>query len=82
MLKEMVASGAIPAIEDRLPAEPLIVEPRESIGKYGGTWRRALYRRQGFHACLSLSTMTRCCAGRPNSVTRFSPAWPKEWSLE
>jgi len=50
MLKEMVASGAIPAVEERLPVEPLIVEPYESIGKYGGTWRRAFTGVKDFHA--------------------------------
>ncbi|MEZ4633618.1 MAG: ABC transporter substrate-binding protein [Caldilineaceae bacterium] len=50
MLKEMVAAGSIPAVEERLPAEPLIVEPYESIGKYGGTWRRAFLGVKDFHA--------------------------------
>ena len=26
-----------PPVEERLPSEPLVVEPNESIGKYGGT---------------------------------------------
>ena len=37
-LAEMVASGELPPVEERLPAEPLVVEPLE-IGQYGGTWR-------------------------------------------
>src|SRR5688572_18982301 len=41
MLAEMVAAGELPPLEERLPAEPLVVEPIESIGEYGGTWRRA-----------------------------------------
>ena len=30
--------------------EPLVVEPVESIGKYGGTWRRAFTGINDFHA--------------------------------
>jgi peptide/nickel transport system substrate-binding protein len=39
MLAEMVASGKLPPVEDRLPAEPLVVEPLDGPGKYGGTFR-------------------------------------------
>lgn len=41
-LAEMVASGELPPLADRLPVEPLVVEPVESLGKYGGIWRTAL----------------------------------------
>ncbi len=42
MLAEMVAAGTLPALAERIPAEPLVVEPVESLGQYGGTWRTAL----------------------------------------
>ena len=35
------AAGEIPALEDRLPDNPLVIQPAESIGEYGGTWYRA-----------------------------------------
>ena len=41
-LGEMVASGEFPPLAERLPTEPLVVEPVESVGQYGGTWRTAL----------------------------------------
>lgn len=41
MLAEMVASGDLPPVEERLPVEPLVIEPAEQIGEHGGTWRRA-----------------------------------------
>jgi len=31
-------NGALPALADRLPAEPLLVAPYDSIGTYGGTF--------------------------------------------
>jgi len=41
-LQEMVRAGTLPPLEERLPANPLVVEPVEKIGKYGGTWRAGL----------------------------------------
>ncbi len=37
-LTEMVNSGSLPAVADRLPANPVVVEPWEAVGQYGGTW--------------------------------------------
>lgn len=42
MLAELVASGDLPPLAERLPTEPLVIEPVESLGRYGGTWRMAL----------------------------------------
>jgi peptide/nickel transport system substrate-binding protein len=39
MLAEKVAAGELPPVDERLPAEPLVVEPVEEVGQYGGTWR-------------------------------------------
>ncbi len=38
LLAEKVAAGALPPVEDRLPANPVVIEPFEEIGQYGGTW--------------------------------------------
>jgi peptide/nickel transport system substrate-binding protein len=35
---EMVAAGDLPPLEERLPADPMVVEPNDRIGQYGGTW--------------------------------------------
>jgi peptide/nickel transport system substrate-binding protein len=42
MLAEKVSSGALPPLEQRLPADPLVVTPVDRIGDYGGTWRSAM----------------------------------------
>ena len=39
-LAELVKAGKLPPVKDRLPAEPLVIQPVHEIGKYGGTWRR------------------------------------------
>ena len=41
MLAEQVKAGKLPPVEQRIPAEPLVIKPLNETGKYGGTWRRA-----------------------------------------
>lgn len=41
-LAELVEAGELPPLEERLPKTPLVVEPVESVGSYGGTWRSAM----------------------------------------
>jgi peptide/nickel transport system substrate-binding protein len=41
MLAEKVASGDLPPVEERLPKNPLVIQPAEMIGQYGGILRRA-----------------------------------------
>lgn len=38
LLKEKVDKGLLPDIRERLPKDPPVIEPYESIGKYGGTF--------------------------------------------
>jgi peptide/nickel transport system substrate-binding protein len=38
-LAELVRAGKLPPVEDRLPAEPMVVQPLDELGKYGGTLR-------------------------------------------
>lgn len=40
MLAELVKQGKLPPVEQRLPKNPVVIEPWEEIGQYGGTWRR------------------------------------------
>jgi peptide/nickel transport system substrate-binding protein len=42
MFDPLVASGALAAVEERLPKTPLVFETLGSIGEYGGTLRRAI----------------------------------------
>lgn len=42
MLAELVDAGELPPVEERLPTDPLVVEPSERIGTYGGEWNSAL----------------------------------------
>jgi peptide/nickel transport system substrate-binding protein len=46
----MLADMGLPSIDDRLPAVPLVVQPVDSVGEYGGTWHRAFLGVADFHA--------------------------------
>ena len=39
MLDALVASGELPPVDERLPDDPMVVEPIDEIGLYGGTAR-------------------------------------------
>ncbi|MDB5404739.1 MAG: Twin-arginine translocation pathway signal [Rhodopila sp.] len=41
MLAERVKAGKLPPVDQRVPAEPMVWQPLDQIGTYGGTWRRA-----------------------------------------
>lgn len=38
-LAAMVAAGDLPPLEERLPSDPRVLEPIDSVGVYGGVWR-------------------------------------------
>jgi len=42
MLADLVKAGKIPPLDQRIPTDPLVVEPVEELGQYGGTWRQIL----------------------------------------
>ncbi|MBN1965906.1 MAG: ABC transporter substrate-binding protein [Anaerolineae bacterium] len=41
MLAELVAAGALPPVQDRLPVNPRVITPTIEVGTYGGVLRRA-----------------------------------------
>ena len=40
MLQELVESGLLPPLSERLPKNPVVIVPAEQPGRYGGVWRR------------------------------------------
>lgn len=38
VLAELVKAGKLPPVKERLPKNPVVVQPLEEIGNYGGTW--------------------------------------------
>jgi peptide/nickel transport system substrate-binding protein len=78
MLAELVAKGALPPLAQRLPAEPQVVQPVESVGKYGGTWHRAFLGVKDFHALGRLIYDTVLRWPR-NPADPIQPGLAKEW---
>ena len=77
-LAEMVAAGELPPLEERLPLEPLVVEPYESLGEYGGTWHRAFRGVKDFHAWgrINYDPVLRWA---PNFADPVLPGLAKDW---
>ena len=48
MLQALVQAGELPPVAERLPPEPLVVQPYAGIGKYGGTLTTGDTRPGGF----------------------------------
>ncbi len=42
MLDDLVKSGKLPPVADRLPEKPRVETPVEQVGQYGGTWRSGM----------------------------------------
>ena len=49
MLAAKVAAGELPPVDERLPENPRVVVPNDSIGEYGGIWNRAWRGVNDFH---------------------------------
>src|SRR4029077_4368469 len=39
-LAELVKTGKLPPVQERIGQDPLVMKPLREIGRYGGTWRR------------------------------------------
>ena len=40
ILRRLAAEGLIPAVQDRMPSEPVVYGGPDGLGRYGGVWRR------------------------------------------
>ncbi len=54
MLHEKVLAGELPPLSERIPAEPLVIEPYGEIGQYGGTWHRFDTSTNGNHLAMAM----------------------------
>ncbi|NLA57576.1 MAG: ABC transporter substrate-binding protein [Firmicutes bacterium] len=77
MLAEKVKAGLLPPVEERLPENPLVIEPLEAIGKYGGTWVRWSTHREWAY------TQMMMYGGSPirwaDDGLRIEPNWVERW---
>jgi peptide/nickel transport system substrate-binding protein len=80
MLDALVADGTLPPVEERVPLEPLVIQPLEGIGTYGGTLRR------GFTGPGDDENGNRYVSGDKlvfwdYTGTEFRPALAKSWEF-
>ena len=76
-LAEKVAAGQLPPVEERLPANPLVVESAE-VGKYGGVWRMGM--RGGtddpsFYRILGYETLVRWSPSWDTIIPSLAESW-------
>ena len=76
MLAEKVKAGLLPPVEERLPENPLVVEPLESIGKYGGTWVKWTTNREWARQDDDDTGLIRGVDDAPG----IEPNWIESWS--
>ena len=79
-LSALVQQGKLPPVSERLPDEPLVIEPLHDIGLYGGTWHR------GFTGPADRWSGYRCCAFDTLTYVDFRgeklvPNVVKEWQV-
>ena len=67
MLKALVDAGTLPPPNERLPKNPMVVTPLNSVGTYGGTWHSTIVGGG------SLSMLFRYQAYEP--LVRYTPEW-------
>ena len=80
MLAEMVASGDLPPVEERLPVKEdiMVVTPVDGIGEYGGTWHEtSWYQGMGNIEMTVYDPPVRWKA----DYTGYEPGLVKEWEI-
>ena len=81
MLADLVAAGALPPVDQRLPINPRVITPFAEVGEYGGTWRRAFKGLSDRWGPVKLSEERRISGMRP---MQKPPIWWRtyisEWS--
>ena len=79
MLADLVKAGKLPPVEQRLPAEPVVVKPLRKVGKYGGT---AYGPSMTHNNANDMQTIN--CTGLfsfNNDLSQFTPLVASSWKL-
>ena len=64
MLADLVKAGTLPPVEERLPKKPVVVPVTDSIGQYGGVWRRGFLGPSDYNGYVRIVD---------DALVRFSP---------
>lgn len=80
MLKTKVAAGLLPPVEERLPKEPLVVNPAQEIGQYGGITRLVITGSESHDSfCARNQNMLFDIAS--DDLSKITPHLAKGWDL-
>lgn len=79
-LSVLVQAGKLPPVQDRLPKEPLVLEPLEEIGVYGGTWRRGFTGPADFENASRILASEKFIFSNPQG-TEAAPSLAKSWKM-
>lgn len=79
MLAARVAAGELPPLEERLPRTPLVVEPHEAPGKYGGAWKIAVMNPRA--AYMNPRTVSESLAMWDRTGSRPVPNVAERWEI-
>jgi len=81
MLADKTTSGALPPVDERIPAEPMVLEPFESIGQYGGSLVQLAPDPTGADAGFGSSNDANAVATRSYDLRTIMPNVCKSWQL-
>ncbi|MBX3010048.1 MAG: ABC transporter substrate-binding protein [Caldilineaceae bacterium] len=79
LLAEKVAAGELPPLEERLPVNPLVVEPYEAPGQYGGTWKIGVLSPRA--AYMNARTVTESLAMWDRTGSQPVPDIAESWEI-
>jgi peptide/nickel transport system substrate-binding protein len=80
MLADLVKNGQLPPVQQRLPEEPLVLQPVHSVGRYGGTWRRGFTGPQDYENGNRIASSDRLLFC-DYTGTKTMPSVAKSWNL-
>ncbi len=77
MLAELVTAGALPPVEQRLPQNPMLIQPEERVGVYGGVWRMAMVNTENnlFQRVIGYENLVRWDAGWTSVIPNVAQSY-------
>jgi len=81
MLAEKTAAGDLPPVDERIPTEPMVLEPFESIGKYGSSLVQLAPDPTGADAGFGSTNDANSVATRSYDLRTIIPNVCKSWKL-
>lgn len=78
MSAELVKQNKLPPVDKRLPAKPIVIQPTNEIGQYGGTWR-TVWRGLGDGANITQHLRHQRCVRFDGTQSKLEPDLCDSW---